>query len=124
MKQGKLILSLILVILVVVFAVYNTDLVTIDLFFTKLKVQMVLVILISLLIGVIVGLIASMSAISNQRREKKSIKKDYDQLHQVKMNEIESKDRELAELRAKLNDKRSQDNNTTVYSEDNNSLNL
>ncbi|WP_124059601.1 lipopolysaccharide assembly protein LapA domain-containing protein [Vaginisenegalia massiliensis] len=118
MKQGKLIVALLLVILVVFFAIHNTEMVMVDLIFSKVKVQMVLVILICLLLGAIIGLVASMSALAAQRRENKQLKKDYDQLHQTKLNEVESKDRELAELRAKLTQNDYQNKNTAVFNQE------
>ncbi|MCW6680722.1 lipopolysaccharide assembly protein LapA domain-containing protein [Aerococcaceae bacterium NML130460] len=72
-QQWKLMVSLVLVILIVIFSLSNTQPVNIDFFFTKSQVPLVLVILVSLLLGVTLGMIASLTTIGSSRRKIKQL---------------------------------------------------
>lgn len=76
-EQWKVIAIIMLLILVVVFALQNTNVVGIDFFFTQFEVSLVLVVLFSILVGVIIGMIASMSAIQSNRKKNKELENNY-----------------------------------------------
>lgn len=111
-NQWKLIVSLIILILVVIFALQNTNIVPIDLFFAKYNIPLVLVILLSLLLGVIVGLIASFSAISIYKKEKFTAQKELNLLKEANLREIAEKDKEITHLRTQFKDLKDQKQNT------------
>ncbi|MCW6677011.1 lipopolysaccharide assembly protein LapA domain-containing protein [Aerococcaceae bacterium NML180378] len=75
-QQWKLMVSLVLVILIVIFSLSNTQPVNIDFFFTKSQVPLVLVILVSLLLGVTLGMIASLTTIGSSRRKIKQLENE------------------------------------------------
>ncbi|MCW6661835.1 lipopolysaccharide assembly protein LapA domain-containing protein [Aerococcaceae bacterium NML201209] len=75
-QQWKLMVSLVLVILIVIFSLSNTQPVNIDFFFTKSQVPLVLVILVSLLLGVMLGMIASLTTIGSSRRKIKQLENE------------------------------------------------
>lgn len=111
-NQWKLIVSIIILILVVIFALQNTSSVPIDLFFAKYSVPLVLVILLSLLLGVIVGLIASFSAIASQKKEKNAAIKELNAAKETNLREVAAKDKEISHLRSQINDLKVKNNNT------------
>ncbi|MCW6653380.1 lipopolysaccharide assembly protein LapA domain-containing protein [Aerococcaceae bacterium NML210727] len=75
-QQWKLMVSLVLVILIVIFSLSNTQPVNIDFFFTKSQVPLVLVILVSLLLGVTLGMIASLTTIGSSRKKIKQLENE------------------------------------------------
>lgn len=111
-NQGKLIFSIIIIILVVIFALQNTNVVAIDLFFAKYEVPLVLVILLSLLLGVIVGLIGSYSAIVIQKKEKLSAVKELNLLKETNLIELADKSKEILHLRNQVKELKEKNNNT------------
>lgn len=97
-EQWKVITTIIVLILVVVFALQNTAGVTVDLFFVNFQVPLVLVILFSLLVGVIIGLMTSMAAIRANHKDNSSLTKELDKIklsHQEALNEKEGLIRQL-----------------------------
>lgn len=101
-EHWKLIFSLILLILVVIFALQNTATVTISLFIYSIEVPIVLVMLLSLLLGVIVGLIASVSTMKSNKHKHVTKEKELKQTIESKDAALQQKDKELADLRAQL----------------------
>ena len=116
-NQWKLIVSIIILIFVVIFALQNTSTVPIDLFFAKFTVPLVLVILLSLLVGVIVGLITSFSAISGQQKSKNATVKELNSLKETNLRELAAKDKEISHLRSQINDLKVKNNNTLQVEE-------
>ncbi|MBK0347225.1 LapA family protein [Aerococcaceae bacterium zg-ZJ1578] len=116
--QWKLIVSLIILILVVVFALQNTGSVQVDFFFAKYQIPLVLVILFSLLIGVIVGLIASFSSITIHIREKKEIQKELSALKESQLRELSDKDNEITHLRTQVRELKQVKKNTVNVSQE------
>lgn len=111
-NQWKLVVSIIILILVVIFALQNTNAVVVDVFFAKYSVPLVLVILLSLLLGVIVGLVASFSAISVYRKEKGLAQKELNQFKETQLLSVSAKDEELTRLRAQVKELQQQQKNT------------
>ena len=98
-EQWKVIAIIMLLILVVVFALQNTNVVGIDFFFTQFEVSLVLVVLFSILVGVIIGMIASMSAIQSNRKKNKELEKQLSKEKHNHSNTAIEKDATIAELR-------------------------
>lgn len=101
-EQWKVIAIIMLLILVVVFALQNTNVVGIDFFFTQFEVSLVLVVLFSILVGVIIGMIASMSAIQSNRKKNKELEKQLSKEKHNHSNTAIEKDATIAELRSKV----------------------
>lgn len=111
-NQWKLIVSILILIIVVMFAIQNTASVVVDFIFAKYNVPLVLVILLSLLIGVIVGLIGSYSAISSLRKERNRTTKELNQVKEAKLREVSDKDHEITNLRGQISDLKAKNQNT------------
>ena len=97
-QQWRLIVSLLIVILVVVFALKNTQSVLLDFVFTRVQIPLVLVILVCLLLGVIAGLVTSLSTIGTSRKRVKSLENQLE----TTISENQSKEQSLTELRQQL----------------------
>lgn len=111
-EQWKVIAIIILLILVVVFALQNTNVVGIDFFFTQFEVSLVLVVLFSILVGVIIGMIASMSAIQSNRKKNKELEKQLSKEKHNHSNTAIEKDATIAELRSKIEEQERVSRNT------------
>ena len=111
-EQWKVIAIIMLLILVVVFALQNTNVVGIDFFFTQFEVSLVLVVLFSILVGVIIGMIASMSAIQSNRKKNKELEKQLSKEKHNHSNTAIEKDATIAELRSKVEEKERVSRNT------------
>lgn len=111
-NQWKLLLSILILIVVVIFALQNTNVVGIDLFFAKFQVPLVLIILLSLLLGVIVGLIASFSAISGHKKDKATALKELNSVKEVNLRDAIEKDKEISHLRNQIKELKNKNNNT------------
>ena len=111
-EQWKVIAIIILLILVVVFALQNTNVVGIDFFFTQFEVSLVLVVLFSILVGVIIGMIASMSAIQSNRKKNKELEKQLSKEKHNHSNTAIEKDATIAELRSKVEEQERVSRNT------------
>ena len=77
-NQAKLIFSILVLIIITVFAIQNTNNVQLDLIFVEFQTPLVLIILFSLLIGVIVGMIGTAVNNSSKRQEIKDLTKQVD----------------------------------------------
>lgn len=115
-EQWKVIAIIMLLILVVVFALQNTNVVGIDFFFTQFEVSLVLVVLFSILVGVIIGMIASMSAIQSNRKKNKELEKQLSKEKHNHSNTAIEKDATIAELRSKVEEQERVSRNT-IYVE-------
>ena len=111
-EQWKVIAIIMLLILVVVFALQNTNVVGIDFFFTQFEVSLVLVVLFSILVGVIIGMIASMSAIQSNRKKNKELEKQLSKEKHIHSNTAIEKDATIAELRSKVEEQERVSRNT------------
>lgn len=111
-EQWKVIAIIMLLILVVVFALQNTNVVGIDFFFTQFEVSLVLVVLFSILVGVIIGMIASMSAIQSNRKKNKELEKQLSKEKHNHSNTAIEKDATIAELRSKVEERERVSRNT------------
>ena len=111
-EQWKAIAIIMLLILVVVFALQNTNVVGIDFFFTQFEVSLVLVVLFSILVGVIIGMIASMSAIQSNRKKNKELEKQLSKEKHNHSNTAIEKDATIAELRSKVEEQERVSRNT------------
>lgn len=111
-NQWKLIVSILILIVVVIFALQNTNPVQVDIFYVKFAIPLVLVILLSLLIGVIVGLIGSFSAISKYRRELTSTQRELTQIKESHLRDLSDKDGEISRLQEKVKGLELKQNNT------------
>ena len=112
-EQWKVIAIIMLLILVVVFALQNTNVVGIDFFFTQFEVSLVLVVLFSILVGVIIGMIASMSAIQSNRKKNKELEKQLSKEKHNHSNTAIEKDATSAELRSKIEEQERVSRNTS-----------
>lgn len=117
-EQWKVILIIILLIFVVIFALQNTNVVTIDLFFSQFDVSLVLVVLFSILVGVIIGMITSMGALQSNRRKNKELEKQLGKERSSNASLILEKDSTIAQLRKEVEDKELKIRNTRSYSLD------
>ena len=111
-EQWKVIAIIMLLILVVVFALQNTNVVGIDFFFTQFQVSLVLVVLFSILVGVIIGMIASMSAIQSSRKKNKELEKQLSKEKHNHSNTAIEKDATISELRSKIEEQERVSRNT------------
>ena len=116
-NQWRLVASIIILIGVVIFALQNTNLVKVDLFFAKYEVQLVVVMLLCLLLGVIIGLVGSISSISSNRKEKARLAKEINVLKEAHLREISDKDNEVSRLRNQINELKLVSNNTLTVAE-------
>lgn len=116
-NQWKLIASIIILIGVVIFALQNTNMVKVDLFFVKYDVQLVVVMLLCLLLGVIIGLVGSISTISLSKKEKTQLTKEINALKENNLRDLADKDNELARLRNQINELTLVNNNTATVTE-------
>ncbi|XJS11522.1 lipopolysaccharide assembly LapA domain-containing protein [Aerococcaceae bacterium WGS1372] len=114
-EQWKVILIIILLILVVIFALQNTNVVTIDLFFSQFNVSLVLVVLFSILVGVIIGMVTSMGAIQSNRRKNKQLEKQLGKERSENASSILKKDSTIAQLRKDLEENELKNKHTTMY---------
>lgn len=112
--QAKLILSIIVLIIIAIFALQNTASVTLDLIFNQFQTPLVLIILFSLLIGVIVGLIVSATQATAKNAEVKNLKNQLAVEKENHQREISDLNRQIAELRAAANVSEQQRRNTAV----------
>ena len=117
-EQWKVIAIIMLLILVVVFALQNTNVVGIDFFFTQFEVSLVLVVLFSILVGVIIGMIASMSAIQSNRKKNKELEKQLSKEKHNHSNTAIEKDAAIAELRSKIEEQERVSRNTISVESD------
>jgi putative membrane protein len=108
-NQWRVIAGFVLVLLVVLFAVLNNQVVPLNFGITKIKGPLILIILGSAILGALIGLLTSTATMWNQKKELKSLKKELEQ-HKHKTDTLVQEEREkversyenrLAELQAK-----------------------
>lgn len=116
-QQWKLILTIILIIFIVIFALQNTATVEVDFFFGTVEAPMVLVMLLSVLLGVIIGLLASVAAIKSNHKSNKDLQKQVKQQKERYHLDISEKDKELSSLRSTIRDLEQSRKNALVYDE-------
>lgn len=98
-NQIKLIAVIVLLIVIVIFALQNTNSVELDLFFASYQVPLVLIILFTLLIGVIGGLATSATAANHYRRENNDLKRQLKTSDETRSGETRYKDDQIAALK-------------------------
>ncbi len=114
-NQAKLIFGIIILIVITVFAIQNTNSVELDLIFTHFDIPLVLIILFSVLLGVIVGMIGAATNTSAKSREIKRLNRQVEKEKDLRKQELIDKDAKIADLRSQLSDKDLKERNTTVY---------
>jgi uncharacterized integral membrane protein len=90
--QKGLIISLVIAILLVVFALQNAEEVIIKFFGWEKPIPVVLLILVSALIGMIVSVVLSISNTSKLKQEKKDLEKRISELEERLPSETENSD--------------------------------
>jgi uncharacterized integral membrane protein len=103
-KQSTTIISIILLIIIAIFAVLNTAAVQVNLLGAKVKVPLVLLILICLLIGALIIYLFSFSSHMKMTKELKELKESRVSRDEVKkyQRKINALQKENNELQAKL----------------------
>lgn len=108
-NQWRVILGLVLVLLVVLFAVFNNQNVPVNFGFIKISGPLILIILGSAIIGALIGLLTSTTTIWKQKKQVKELEKTLDS-YKNKTDELAEEEvakvkrhyeNELAELQAK-----------------------
>ena len=122
-NQAKLIFSILVLIIITVFAIQNTNNVQLDLIFVEFQTPLVLIILFSLLIGVIVGMIGTAVNNSSKRQEIKDLKKQVDKEKELRSRDIREKDTKIANLRAQLEQEQLKQRNRTEIKTDTETIN-
>ncbi|MBG9983402.1 DUF1049 domain-containing protein [Aerococcaceae bacterium DSM 111022] len=122
-NQAKLIFSILVLIIITVFAIQNTNNVQLDLIFVEFQTPLVLIILFSLLIGVIVGMIGTAVNNSSKRQEIKDLKKQVDKEKELRSRDIREKDTKIADLRAQLEQEQLKQRNRTEIKTDTETVN-
>lgn len=82
-KQGRLIISTLIVLLVVIFAWLNVQKTTINFGVTKVTMPLVIVLVLAFLLGAVVAVIVSYQTIREQQKEISSLKSKADLKKQV-----------------------------------------
>ena len=122
-NQAKLIFSILVLIIITVFAIQNTNNVQLDLIFVEFQTPLVLIILFSLLIGVIVGMIGTAVNNSSKRQAIKDLKKQVDKEKELRSRDIREKDTKIADLRAQLEQEQLKQRNRTEIKTDTETVN-
>lgn len=111
-NQWRVIVGLVLVLIVVIFAVLNNQVVPVNFGFVKITGPLILIILGSAILGALVGLLTSTTTMWNQRKELKTLKKETeiykneaDKLVQEESEKVKrAYENQLAELQAKYDE--------------------
>ncbi|SEM40240.1 Uncharacterized integral membrane protein [Ligilactobacillus sp. WC1T17] len=82
-KQGRLIISTLIVLLVVIFAWLNVQKTTINFGVTKVTMPLVIVLVLAFLLGAVVAVIVSYQTVREQQKEISSLKSKADLKKQV-----------------------------------------
>lgn len=98
-KQTRFILILILALVVVVFALLNVAPTIISFGFTKVKLPLIVVLILTLLIGALIALLLSTTSSFSSRRQKKALDQELNVLKQNQQAEI---DQAVADAQDKL----------------------
>ncbi|EJE98191.1 lipopolysaccharide assembly protein LapA domain-containing protein [Liquorilactobacillus mali] len=111
-NQWRMILALVIALVVIVFALLNTQEVELNFLFGKFSLPLVLILVVSLLLGALVAVLVSTMTIVGLKRElkkkndnEKQIKKQFEEDYQKKLTEVR------AEYQRKINDNRTTDLN-------------
>ncbi|AUI71099.1 hypothetical protein COSHB9_24120 [Companilactobacillus alimentarius] len=98
-KQSKFVLGLVIVLIVVVFAVLNVNPVTVSFGFTRVKLPLIILIIVSLLLGALVTLLLAGTSKKNDSKLNRHAKK---QISNVKV----SHDSQIADALKENNTKK------------------
>ncbi|MFT8882965.1 MAG: lipopolysaccharide assembly protein LapA domain-containing protein [Liquorilactobacillus hordei] len=111
-NQWRMIVALLIALVVVIFALLNTQKVELNFLFGKFSLPLVLILVVSLLLGALVAVLVSTVTIVSLRRE---LKKKNDNEEQIKKQLEDDYQKKLTEVRAKyqrkVNDNRTNDLN-------------
>ncbi|AUJ30108.1 lipopolysaccharide assembly protein LapA domain-containing protein [Liquorilactobacillus hordei] len=111
-NQWRMIVALLIALVVVIFALLNTQKVELNFLFGKFSLPLVLILVVSLLLGALVAVLVSTVTIVSLRRE---LKKKNDNEEQIKKQLEDDYQKKLTEVRAKyqrkINDNRTNDLN-------------
>ncbi|MGR3741865.1 LapA family protein [Companilactobacillus sp. DQM5] len=88
-KQAKFFLSILLILIVVIFSVMNTEAVTINFLFTKVNLPLIILIIVTFILGAITSYLFSFGN-KNIKKEDKKIPADDKKIKKVE-NTIENK---------------------------------
>lgn len=97
-EQARLIFSIIVVILVVIFSIQNTNAVKLDLVFVSFQTPLVLVILFSLLVGVVIGIVSTYSSHNHHRARVKNLEQALKTQKADYQKQLQEKNDDLARL--------------------------
>lgn len=108
-NQWRVVIGLILVLIVVIFAVLNSQTVPVNFGFTKITGPLILIILGSAILGALIGLLTSTTTLLKQKKQVKELqseievyKTDADKLAQDEIEKVKrTYENQLAELQAK-----------------------
>ncbi len=108
-NQWRVVIGLVLVLIVVVFAVLNSQTVPVSFGFAKISGPLILIILGSAIVGALIGLLTSTTTMWKQKKQVKELKKDIetykndaDKLAQEEVEKVKrTYENQLAELQAK-----------------------
>ncbi|MFD1899728.1 LapA family protein [Enterococcus termitis] len=108
-NQWRVVIGLVLVLVIVVFAVLNSQSVPVNFGFAKISGPLILTILGSAIIGALIGLLTSTTTIWNQKKQIKELEKtietyknDTDEMAQEEVEKVKrSYENQLADLQAK-----------------------
>ncbi|KRL05328.1 MAG: lipopolysaccharide assembly protein LapA domain-containing protein [Liquorilactobacillus hordei] len=111
-NQWRMIVALLIALVVVIFALLNTQKVELNFLFGKFSLPLVLILVVSLLLGALVAVLVSTVTIVSLRRE---LKKKNDNEEQIKKQLEDDYQKKLTEVRAKyqrkINNNRTNDLN-------------
>ena len=88
-KNWKIIVGLILALIVIVFAMLNMEVATINFGFVQVKQPLIILIVASTLLGAIIVALFSSATLFNRNREIKSLKKELAQMKQETQQKID-----------------------------------
>ena len=108
-NQWRLVVGIILILVIVIFAILNIEVVPINFGFTQLNSPLIIIIFISLLLGSLLTLLSATGSAAKQKKELKQLKKQLSE-HDKELNAAVEKTKEEYELKIKdlqnqLNDK-------------------
>lgn len=90
-KQSRFVIGLVIALIVVIFAILNVNPVTVSFGFTRIKLPLIVLIIVTLLLGAIITLL--LSSVGNNKNEKKFTRGAKKQFSNVKV----SNDKQIAD---------------------------